>query len=49
MAHLEQHNLLSERQNAIKKRRKRATTVTVIRDLVKILDRGGKIDINLGL
>ena len=45
MAHLDEYQLLSDRQHAFKKRHSCETQLTtVINDLVKILDKGGQVD-----
>ena len=45
MAHLDEHQLLSDRQHAFKKRHSCETQLTmVINDWVKILDIGGQVD-----
>ena len=45
MAHLDEHKLLSDRQHAFRKKHSCETQlITVIDDLVKILDKGGQVD-----
>ena len=47
MAHLDEHQLLSNRQHAFRKRHCCETQLqltTVINDWVKILDKGGQVD-----
>ena len=45
MAHLDEYQLLSERQHAFRKRHSCETQLTtVINDWVKILDKGGQVD-----
>ena len=45
MAHLDEHQLLSDRQQAFRKRHSCETQLTtVINDRVKILDKGGQVD-----
>ena len=44
-AHLDEHNLLSDRQYAFRKRHSCETQlITVINDWAKILDKGGQVD-----
>ena len=46
MAHLDEHNLLSDRQHAFRKKHSYETQlITVIDDWAKILDKGGQVDI----
>ena len=45
MAHLDEYQLLSDRQHAFRKRHSCETQLTtVINDWVKILDKGGQVD-----
>ena len=45
MAYLDEHKLLSDRQQAFRKKHSCETQlITVINDLARILDKGGKVD-----